>query len=118
MRVLCLIDEPVEPPDRWIWNYLPAHAQLDAVDFLHATPLDLFPKWYIPKWGKLLTFYPVYWSLAVRALRQSRKVDYDLIVAWQSKNGFWLAALRSLLGLKNPRFVILSTRLREWPHTS
>ena len=108
MRVLCLVDERVEPPDRWLWNYLPAHAQLDDVDFLHPLPGNVFPKWGIPKWGKLLVVYPAYWNLAIRALRQCRKTDYDLIVAWQSKNGFWLAVLRSLLGLKDPKFVILS----------
>jgi hypothetical protein len=103
VKVLCLVDGCVELPDRWIWNYLPAHAQSDIVDFMHVRPRDLFPKW-----GKLLTYYPAYWNLAVRALRQSRKVDYDLIVAWESKNGFPLAILRSLLGIENPKLVVLA----------
>jgi hypothetical protein len=100
---LCLVDDRVEPPDRWIWNYLPVRAQRDTVDFMHAATWDLFPKW-----GKLLTYYPTYWNLAVRALRQTRKVDYDLIVAWESKNGFPLAVLRSLLGTRGPK--LLPTR--------
>jgi len=103
MRVLCLVDGRVDPPDRWIWNYLSAHAQRDSIDFMYAVTRDLFPKW-----GKLLSYYPAYWKLAVRALRQSRKVDYDVIVAWESKNGFPLAVLRSLLGVRKPKLVILA----------
>lgn len=103
MRVLCLVDGRVDPPDRWIWNYLPARAQHDTVDFMRAVTRDLFPKW-----GKLLTYYPAYWNLAIRALGQSRKDDYDVIVAWESKNGFPLAVLRSLLRIRHPKFVILA----------
>ena len=103
MRVLCLVDSRIDPPDRWIWNYLSDHAQRDTVDFMHAATRDLFPKW-----GKLLTYYPAYWNLAMRALKQSRKVDYDVIVAWESKNGFSLALLRSLLGIKKPKLVVLA----------
>jgi len=32
MKILCLTDFPLNPPDRWIWNYLDG-AQ-DEVDFL------------------------------------------------------------------------------------
>jgi hypothetical protein len=70
---------------------------------MHAVTWDLFPRW-----GKLLIYYPAYWNLAVRALRQSRKVDYDVIVAWESKNGFSLAVLRSLLGIRKPKLVVLA----------
>lgn len=103
MRILCLIDGGVDPPDRWIWNDLPAYAQRDVVDFVGVAPRDLFPGW-----GKLLTYYPAYWSLALRALWQSHRADYDLIVAWESKNGFPLAFLRSLLGMRKPPLVILA----------
>jgi len=103
VRALCLVDSRVDPPDRWIWNYLAARAQCDTVDFMHAVARDLFPKW-----GKLLTYYPSYWNLAIRALSQSRRVDYDVIVAWESKNGFPLAVLRSLLGVRKPKLVILA----------
>jgi len=104
MKVLCLVDGRVEPPDRWIWNYLPERAQHDdAVDFMHTSSLDWFPKW-----GKLLTYYPAYWHLAIRVLRQTRKADYDLIVAWESKHGFPVAALRRLLGVSDPKLVILA----------
>jgi glycosyltransferase involved in cell wall biosynthesis len=103
VRALCLVDSRVDPPDRWIWNYLPAHAQHDIIDFVNAATRDLFPKW-----GKVLTYYPAHWNLAMRALRQSRRVDYDVIVAWESKNGFPLAVLRSLLGVRKPKLVILA----------
>jgi len=103
LRVLCLVDGRVKPSDRWLWNHLPAEARLDTVDFLHASTRDLFPKW-----GKLMTYYPAYWNLALKALRRSREVGYDLIVAWESKNGFPLAILRSLLGIKKPPLVILA----------
>jgi glycosyltransferase involved in cell wall biosynthesis len=103
MRILCLVDAPVIPPDRWIWNYLPAGAQSDTVDFMCVRSRDIFPKW-----GKLITYYPAYWQLAIRALRQCQKADYDLVVAWESKNGFPLAILRSILNIKEPRLVILA----------
>jgi hypothetical protein len=103
VKVLCLVDGRVESPDKWIWNYLPACAQSDTVDFMHVRSRDLFPKW-----GKLFTYYPAYWNLAVRALRQSRKVDYDLIVAWEGKNGFPLALISSVLRIRMPKMVILT----------
>jgi glycosyltransferase involved in cell wall biosynthesis len=70
---------------------------------MHGTVRDLFPRW-----GKLLTYYPVYWNLSIRALKRSRKVDYDVIVTWESKHGLPLAALRRLLGIKSPKLVILA----------
>ncbi len=103
MRVLCLVDGRVVPPDRWIWNYLSGDAQRDTVDFLNVTVPDLFPKW-----GKLLFYYPAYWTLAWKAFLQSRRVDYDLAVAWESKNGFPLAVLRWLLRVRKPKLVILA----------
>ncbi len=103
MRVLCLVDGPVIPPDKWMWNHLPEYAQSDQVDFLHVTTQDVFQKW-----GKLLNYYPAYWSLAWRAVQQSRQERYDLIIAWESKNGFLLAALRSWLRVQQPPLVILA----------
>jgi glycosyltransferase involved in cell wall biosynthesis len=103
LKVLCLVDGRVDLPDRWIWNYLSPDAQRDAVDFMHVATRDLFPKW-----GKLLTSYPAYLSLALKALKQSREADYDLIVAWESKNGFPLAILRGMLRLTKPKLVILA----------
>lgn len=70
---------------------------------MHVATRDLFPKW-----GKLLTYYPAYWTLALRALRQSRQAGYDVIVAWESKNGFPLAILRGLLGVTEPKLVVLA----------
>lgn len=103
MRVLCLVDANPEPPDRWIWNYLSIEAQRDTVDFMYVSTPDLFPKW-----GKLLTYYPAYCSLALRAQSLVSRNDYDLIVAWESKNGLPLAALRSLRGIEQPKLVIIA----------
>lgn len=103
MKVLCLVDGRVDPPDRWIWNYLPAEAQQDIVEFLNVKPRDLFANW-----GKLLTYYPAYCQLAMRALLRCIRSEYDMIVAWEGKNGFPLALIRNLLRLKSPKLVILS----------
>lgn len=103
MRVLCLVDEPVVPPDRWIWNYLSESAQLDSVDFMHVQAHDCFAKW-----GKLVTYYPSYVLLSLRTIRQVRLHEYDLIVAWEGKNGFALALMRSLMGMRRPRMIILT----------
>lgn len=100
MRVLCLLDNEVKPGDRWMWNDLPD--KNDEVDFLWVTPADLFPKW-----GKLITYYPTYFWLAIKALMQVSRKPYDLVLAWEGKNGFPFAFLRSLLGRRRPKFVIL-----------
>lgn len=96
MRVLCLVDGPVRPPDRWMWNHLPQEAQDDEVDFLWASPADRFAKW-----GKLISYYPQYLWLGWRATQKYRhKVccQYDVVVAWESKTGFPAALLRKLSG--------------------
>lgn len=101
MRVLCLLDSVVRPGDRWLWDYLPPND--DEVDLVWVTAPDWFPKW-----GKLLTYYPVYVWLALRALVRTSRKHYDVIVAWEGKNGFPLALIRALLGLRRPRMVILA----------
>jgi len=105
LKVLCLLDSVVEPGDRWLWNYLPATH--DQVDFLYTTTTDRFQKW-----GKLLTYYPSYWWLALRTLLKIRKSDYDLVLAWEGKNGFPYAVLRSLFGQKKPPLVIVAFNVR------
>lgn len=103
MKILCLVDGQVIPPDRWFWNYLPPEAQRDHVDFMSVSIPNLFPKW-----GKWLTDYPSYLILAMKALWQSRKVNYDAIVAWESKHGFPLAALMWLCRANTAKLVILA----------
>ena len=101
MKILCLTDF-VKPGDRWLWKYLPSNN--DEVDFLFTQGgLDRFPKW-----GKLIAYYPTYWQLGLRALNQTRRTKYDIVVAWEGKNGFPYAMLRSMAGQKNPPFVILT----------
>jgi len=106
-------------PDRWLWNYLSPEAQKDSVDFMDARGLDWFPGW-----GKVFTYYPAYSWMALRAFLRALQERYDLIVAWESKNGFPLALLRRVLGIDCPPLVTLAfaykgvvsrcTRIGRW----
>ena len=103
MRVLCILANPVIPPDRWIWNYLPQEEQKDEVDFLDISVADQFPKW-----GKLLIYYPSFLWLGIKAAWQLRRKKYDAVIAWESKCGFGLALIRRLFFTKKPKFIILA----------
>jgi glycosyltransferase involved in cell wall biosynthesis len=106
MRILCLLDNVVKPGDRWLWNYLPSND--DEVDFLVTTAaVDQFQKW-----GKLLNYYPAFWQTGFRALRKTRQTHYDLVVAWQGKNGFPYAVLRSIVGQESPPLILLGFSLQ------
>jgi glycosyltransferase involved in cell wall biosynthesis len=106
MRVLCLVDGAVKPGDRWLWNYLPANT--DVVDFqVTAHVADRFQKW-----GKLLSYYPALIRSGFRALSRTRQTQYDLVVAWEGKNGFAYAMLRSLLGQTHPPLIIAAFNIR------
>ncbi len=105
MKVLCLLDSPVRGNDRWLWDYLPQ--QQDQVDFLWTAPSDRFARW-----GKLLTYYPAYLLLGLRALFRCRRTAYDVIVAWEGKAGFPLALLRRLTRQRRPPLVILTFSVR------
>ena len=106
MKILCLIDNEVKPGDRWLWKYLPSNN--DELDFLIASGApDRFQKW-----GKLFNYYPTYWLAGVRALRKTRHTFYDLVIAWEGKNGFPYAFLRSLLGQRSPPLIILAFNIR------
>jgi glycosyltransferase involved in cell wall biosynthesis len=106
MKILCLLDNLVKPGDRWLWKYLPANT--DEVDFL-VTPggVDKFQKW-----GKLINYYPAYWRLGLQALLKTRQTQYDLVVAWEGKNGFPFAVLRSLTAQKQPPLIIVGFNIR------
>lgn len=103
MRVLCLLDNAVNPQDRWIWDYLPDATPLDKVDFLYVTPHDLSSSW-----QRFISYYPFYWLLAFKAIIKCFQNNYDVIIAWESKNGLPLAILRGLLGIHRPKFVVLA----------
>ncbi len=109
MKILCLTDFPVNPPDRWIWNHL--DTQHNEVNFLWAQPADR-----ARGLGKLLTRYPTFWKLALQALRRCSAEHYDLIVAWESKTGIPLALLRRLSGQTRTPFVILTFTPGEVAH--
>lgn len=106
MKVLCLLDNLLRPGDRWLWNYLPSNN--DEVDFLVTT------KWVdsYQKWGKLLNYYPAFWLTGFRALLKTRRTHYDLVIAWQGKNGFPYAVLRSIVGQTSPPLIILGFSLQ------
>jgi glycosyltransferase involved in cell wall biosynthesis len=106
MKILCLIDNVVKPGDRWLWNYLPSNN--DELDFVITTgAVDRFKKW-----GKLLTYYPAFMRAGFRAFLQTRKTQYDLVIAWGGQNGFFYSLLRSLAGQKHPPLIILSFNLQ------
>lgn len=106
MKILCLLDSEVKPGDRWLWKYLPSNN--DELDFMTtATAVDQFPKW-----GKMLNYYPAFWQTGFQALRKTRQNHYDLVIAWQGKNGFPLAVLRSLLGQTSPPMILLAFSLQ------
>jgi glycosyltransferase involved in cell wall biosynthesis len=106
MKILCLLDEVVQPGDRWLWKYLPANN--DELDFLAPPKVsDRFEKW-----GKLVNYYPAFWQLGIRALLKTRQTPYDLVVAWEGKNGFPYAFLRSMMGQSSPPLIIVAFNIR------
>lgn len=106
MKILCLIDTYVKPGDRWLWKYLPGNN--DEIDFLVTSGgVDRHKKW-----GKLFSYYPAFWWLGLRAFRKTRQTHYDLVIAWEGKNGFPYAVLRSLTGQKQPPLIILAFNIR------
>lgn len=106
MRVLCLTDFPVKPPDRWIWNYLPETS--DHVDFLWVQPND----WSGRK-GQVLTRYLRHFSTAKQVVVLADGGDYDVLIAWESKNGVPLALLRWLKQKRHPPFALLTFSAKQ-----
>ena len=106
MKILCLLDSAVKPGERWLWKYLPSNN--DELEFLVTTGAsDRFQKW-----GKVFNYYPVYWLSGWRALRKTQKTHYDLVVAWEGKNGLPYAVMRSLFGQKAPPLIIVAFNIR------
>jgi glycosyltransferase involved in cell wall biosynthesis len=106
MKILCLVDTANKPGDRWLWKYLPSND--DEVDFL--STLEVVDRF--QKWGKLISYYPAYWRLGIRTLYRTLRNHYDLVVAWEGKNGFPYAVLRSMIGQKHPPLLILAFNIR------
>jgi glycosyltransferase involved in cell wall biosynthesis len=102
MKILCLVDW--QASNRWLWEYLP-HSE-DQVDFLFIRqPADKYAGY-----GKLLSYYPQYGWLGMRALPRMKK--YDVVVTWEGKNGVPLAFLRSLSGIRKPPMMIINFVLK------
>jgi len=105
MRILCLTDFPIRPDDRWLWDCVPGNQ--DQVDFLYAPVSDRYSGW-----SRALVYYPRLTRLGWRALEKAERGQYDLIVAWEGKNGFPLALLRRLTGSQFPPLAILTFSIR------
>ena len=96
MKILCLIDNPVKPGDRWLWNYLPSSN--DEVDFQVATgAVDRFKKW-----GKLITYYPAFMRSGLRAFVKTRKTPYDVVIAWGGPKWIYLRLTAKYVRAENP----------------
>jgi glycosyltransferase involved in cell wall biosynthesis len=106
MKILFLLDGAIKPGDRWLWKYLPSNE--DQLEFLTTTG---FSNRFV-KWGKLLSYYPAFWRSGIRAFLKTQRESYDLVVAWEGKNGFPYALLRSLFGQKSPPLIILTFNIR------
>lgn len=106
MKILCLLDEAVKPGDRWLWKYLAGNN--DELDFVGTTrAADRFQQW-----GKLLNYYPAFWQSGFKALLKTRQTAYDLVVAWEGKNGLPYAVLRRIVGQKHPPLIIVAFNIR------
>lgn len=106
VRILCLLDEAVKPGDRWLWKYLAGNN--DELDFVGTTRAADRSQ----KWGKLLNYYPAFWQSGLRALLKTRQTAYDLVVAWEGKNGLPYAVLRRIGGQKYPPLIIVAFNMR------
>lgn len=104
LRVLCLVDWLLTPGYRWLWDYLPDYN--DQVDFVSISPpIDRFPGL-----GKFLGYYQKYFLLALKAFPKMNQ--YDIVVAWEAKNGLPLALLRKITNNIQTPFVILNFVLK------
>lgn len=110
MRILCLVDFQLGS-SRWIWDFIPGVE--DQVEFLCAS-LNRG----LMRRCKPLAYFYAYTVLALKAHMRVRKGGYDLVVAWEGKNGFFFALLRRLLRQRYPKMAILAFALRGWPFRS
>ncbi|HNT23476.1 MAG TPA: glycosyltransferase family 4 protein [Anaerolineales bacterium] len=100
MRILCLLDYHHRYPE-WLWAHLPqVNDQLDFVIVPPAPPLGY------------LGSAPIHLRHALRRLRQGA---YDLVLAWELKNGLAYALYRRLFNRCQPPFIILSFAGRGLP---
>ncbi len=104
MRILCLVDFQVGA-SKWLWEYSPTHD--DQIEFLDARTNRR-----ILRYSKSLAYALAFGRQAFQAIQRVSKYRYDLVVAWESKNGFLYGVLRRLLRRYDHRFVILAFGLR------
>lgn len=109
MRILCVLDWPVRSGDRWLWDLLPGNDhQVDFVLGPDSRPIVRIPgPW--ARFGKGL-------QLAARAAQLATSKDFDLMVAWESKNGAPLAGLRWLQRRLHPPLAFLTFSGKPYLH--
>ena len=107
MRVLCLTDFPVVN-GRWLWDWLPdCH---DEVEFVSVPRSRI-----MAQCARSLAYAQLSTGLAIEAHRRVRHGQYDVVVAWEIKNGYSFAILRAVLRRTDPKFIILAFGLRGLP---
>ena len=104
LRILCLLDFPTGG-SRWLWEY--QDEPRDEVDFEISQPIP-----WLRRISRSLAYIGENGLQAVRAYRRQRRKTYDLVVAWEIKNGLFFAFLRRLFGRRSPKFVILAFAYR------
>lgn len=101
MRILFLSDFHFATDDKWIWDFLPEVN--DSVDFLPAFSGDSFLSRRISPHrnvGNLLR--------SRQAIRTFSSAQYDLVVAWENKNGVPLAIWKWIYNKPEMPLVILT----------
>lgn len=106
MRVLCLLDSPLRPGDRWLWNYLPEAR--DQVRFMVAQSGGTFSARPIGR----LRRYAHYYQTGRMAAEVAAQDNYDIVVAWENKNGLPLLLARWLNRHNAPPAVLLTFALK------
>jgi glycosyltransferase involved in cell wall biosynthesis len=105
MKILCLLSWPAA--GKWLWDYIPDTD--DTIDFISIQhPKDRFPGY-----GKLLSYYPKFWWLGLKAFPVMDK--YDVILTWEANTAIPLAFFRTLSGRKSTPLVVLNFVLKGRP---
>lgn len=107
MRVLCLTDFAVRS-GRWLWDYLPGNS--DQVDFV-TVPVNRR----LARFSNALAYLLAASCQLLQVRERLHQGKYDLVVAWETKNGFPYALGRRLTGQRHPPMVILAFGDRGLP---
>ena len=98
MKVLCLIDNPI-PSGAQVALEIPARERRRTGFSGHdgsSRP--------VPEMGQAAQLLSGLSACRLPGLRKTRQTQYDVVVAWEGKNGFPYALFRSIAGQKSPRW--------------